>query len=234
MPILSENHEARAVESPTRRRVIKTFGALTDDLVVGIALDDSAAAACRYRRPTMPGPISIGFFGKPYPTRSSTLVAAASCWKSGSRHVSSWRWSAMMARTPKVLASRAAAFVSSSTAYLLARDIDAFAAPREAMVEDSLTMLPLPCLLITRSSCFMLRTTPSTFALNVADEACRPARRNRQRYRVPCVGQVQLPSRPGHHRQWRQDGVLSADTFLQPKLASRSGVRLDTVRGRAS
>ena len=35
-------------------------------------------------------------------------------------------------------------------------------------VEEMLTMLPLPCPCMTRTSCFMLKITPRTFVSNVA------------------------------------------------------------------
>jgi hypothetical protein len=41
-------------------------------------------------------------------------------------------------------------------------------APRWPMVDDKLTMLPLPCACITRNSCFMLNSTPSTLVSKVA------------------------------------------------------------------
>src|SRR6267142_2325721 len=46
--------------------------------------------------------------------------------------------------------------------------MEAPAAPSCPYVEEMLMMLPLPCPCMTRTACFMLRITPSTFVSNVA------------------------------------------------------------------
>src|SRR5207244_8479516 len=73
-----------------------------------------------------------------------------------------------LTRTPDPAASSAADWVRPSTACLLAAYTAAPAPPRWPKVEDTLMMLPRPCASITRSSCFMLRSVPSTLVSKVA------------------------------------------------------------------
>ena len=71
-------------------------------------------------------------------------------------------------RTPKAAASNAADLVIPSTACLLPAYSDIFAAPRSPMVEEMLTMLPLPWACMTRNSCFMLSNVPNTLVSKLA------------------------------------------------------------------
>ncbi len=73
-----------------------------------------------------------------------------------------------LTRTPNGAASSAAACVMPSTACLLATYIDAPGAALCPIVDDRFTMLPAPCACITRSSCFMLSSVPSTLVSKVA------------------------------------------------------------------
>ena len=73
-----------------------------------------------------------------------------------------------LTRTPNGAASSAADFVDAFHR-VLAGGVDRGArAPRSPIVEEMLTMLPLPCACMTRSSCFMLSSVPSTLVSNVA------------------------------------------------------------------
>jgi hypothetical protein len=84
-----------------------------------------------------------------------------------SNSVSTGPGATALTRTPDEAPSSAADLVI-PLYRVLARRIKRRVGGPALVVEEILTMLPLPCASITRSSCFMLRNVPKTFASKVS------------------------------------------------------------------